>query len=561
MAPMYKICALIPTYNHYKALPPIVARLLKAGLEVFIVDDGSDKETKECLKTLVDNNPLVHVLYLPSNQGKGAAIQAGFNWVSEAGYTHAFQLDADGQHSLENFEAFLQLSRKNPQALLSGQPIYDASMPLSRRIGRWITHIWVWIETLSFRIIDSMCGFRVYPIQQTLAVMHRQTVGLRMDFDTEIMVRLFWQGTPVIMSPVKVIYPEDNHSNFNVIDDNWRITKMHTRLFFGMLKNLPRVLFKRPNYKNLHLSAETNTNSWASMQEKGTFLGLSILAWCYRLLGRHICLGIGAPVAGYFYLTATEQRRASQDFLKQVWAHKKLEKCPGVLEGLRHFMNFLAMTLDKFAAWTGRMDWSKIDPKSLESFREIMSTGKGGMLLVSHLGNMEFCRAVSCEDHKRRVHVLLHSKNSQRFSQFLQAFNPQSTMNILEVTEIGPDTILYLKDRVEAGDWVVIAADRAPVSSKARVSNAEFLGKEAAFSQGPYVLAALLQCPVYTAIAIRQDGKFKVHMDLFAEKLILNRHSREADLKYYAQLYAKHLEFYCLLYPYQWFNFFDFWKK
>jgi predicted LPLAT superfamily acyltransferase len=551
---MYKICALIPTYNHHQVLSKIVSRLLEVGLDIFIVDDGSNEETKKALAALTNNHSSIHLQHLPENRGKGAAIQAGLEWVANTGYTHAFQLDADGQHSLENLEAFLQLSKKNPHALLSGKPIYDASIPLSRKIGRWITHVWVWIETLSFRITDSMCGFRIYPVHQTLAITQQKNIGRRMDFDTDIMVRLFWQGTPVIMSPVRVTYPLGNLSHFHPIKDNWRITKMHTRLFFGMLINLPKRLFKPRN------DIPVSLTSWATLQEKGTFLGLFILALSYRLLGRRLCLIIGAPIVGYFYFTSPEQRRASQNFLQKIAAHKKIEKKPGIAEGLKHYMRFFDATLDKFAAWTGRMDWKKIESTSLANFKKIISTDKGGMLLVSHLGNMEFCRAVSSENNKHRIHVLLHSKNAQHFNRLLKTFSPDAKISVLEVSEVSPGTMIYLKERVDAGDWVVIAADRVPISANARVTHATFLGETAPFSQGPYVLAALLQCPVYTALAVKESGIFKMYVDLFAEKVTLDRKTRDADIQRYAQQYAKYLEKYSLMYPYQWFNFFNFWK-
>lgn len=556
---VYKVCALIPTYNHYRALEDMIVELKGVGLEIFIVDDGSNIETQVALLRLSKNDPLVHILRLPTNNGKGAAVQAGLQWIAKLGFTHAFQVDADGQHSLEKIQNFLNLSKRNPQALLSGHPLYDASMPIERRIGRWFTHIWVWIETLSFRITDSMCGFRIYPIQKTLSMLDKFTVGTRMDFDSEVIVRLFWQGTPVLMSPVRVSYPEGNSSNFDVLRDNWRITKMHTRLVFSMLWNLPKILLKRPSYKKLDLPRKSIY--WSSLEERGSLMGLFFLAGCYRMLGQRVCLIISMPIILYFYITGTKQRRASKLFLKRVFSYKNSPRNPGFRDYFRHFVNFLEMALDKFAAWTGHMDLNLIEKESLERFKKIMESDKGGMLLVSHLGNMEFCRAVSCPAHKNRLHVLLHTKNAQRFNRILKIFNPHSNVNILEVTDMGPDTIIYLKDRVSAGDWVVIAADRVPVKGQTRVSYVPFLGKDAPFSQGPYILASLLECPVYTAFAIRKGQKFQVFIDHFADKVIIKRQERDEKLRYFSKKYAERLEHYCILYPHQWFNFFDFWQK
>lgn len=540
---MHKLCVLIPTYNHHTALPAIVEKLTSKGLAVFIVNDGSNPTTTEALKKIDQ----AQVLHLPVNGGKGAAVEAGLQWVSNLGYTHAFQIDADGQHSLDNIHDFIDLSKNNPQALISGNPVYDQSIPLSRKIGRWFTHFWVWVETLSFRIRDSMCGYRVYPVQPSLALLNQKVVGKGMDFDTEIMVRLFWSGTPVLMNPVQVIYPKDNLSNFHAFRDSWRLTKMHTKLFFGMLFNLPRILSRRPKY-----------DSWFSLSERGTILGILTLAASYRLLGRKICTLIAAPVVFYFYLFAPQQRKASKAFMSRVHKMFPHEK-PRFTDSLRQFMNFFQMQLDNFAAWGGDMKASQIEYTNEAELTKLMNSGQGGVMLISHLGSMEFSRAMTSDAQKKRLHILLHSKNSQRFNRVMRYFNPQSNVNLMEVTDVGPDTIMYLKDRVDAGDWVVIAADRTPVSENPRVTYVPFLGQEAAFSQGPYIMASILQCPVYTAMAVREGDKYKVSIDLFAEKIILPRGEKQEALRSYVLKYSSLLEKYCEKYKHQWYNFFDFW--
>ena len=398
----YNICALIPTCNHHSTLPGIVARLKAIKLDVVIIDDGSTKETKQALKNITD----VHVLTLHMNEGKGAAIYAGLVWAKKIGYTHIFQVDADGQHSLDKLESFLALSLQNPQALISGQPIYDRSMPLARRIDRWFTHVWVWIETLSFRITDSMCGYRIYPVEPTLKTIECFSIGKRMDFDTEIMVRLFWQGIPVVMSPVKVTYPQGNLSNFDVARDNWRITKMHTKLVFSMLGNLRMILKKRPNYTLLNLPSDSI--HWASLRERAPLLGLFFLAYCYRLLGKRACLIIGTPIILYYYLTNKTPRQASKDFLARAFVFRGSTEKPNTF---KHFMSFLEMALDKFAAWTGQMKWDHVDDTSQDQLLKLMDSSRGGMLLVSHLGNMELCRAVAPFQHQKRLHILLQHKN------------------------------------------------------------------------------------------------------------------------------------------------------
>ena len=240
-----RICAVIPTYNHHKALSEIVSRLKGEGLPVFIIDDGSSEPAKGAIAAFHDARNQVVVHRLDPNRGKGAAMQSGFSLALAAGFTHSLQIDADGQHSLAAVPHILELSRRNPDALVLGSPEFDASMPTSRRLGRWITHFWVALETLRFDIIDSMCGLRLYPLTPVAAIIAVNKLGDHMEFDTEIVVRAIWHGIPVLRVAVEVCYPKDNFSNFDLIRDNCRISGMHARLFFSMVGHFPQILAKR----------------------------------------------------------------------------------------------------------------------------------------------------------------------------------------------------------------------------------------------------------------------------------------------------------------------------
>jgi glycosyltransferase involved in cell wall biosynthesis len=241
-----KFCAIVPSHNHWTVIGTVVSRLRAQGLPVLIVDDGSAEPARTALAALHAPEAGITVHRLAVNRGKGAAVLEAFRLAWTAGFTHAVQVDADGQHDMDALPALLALAKRHPKALVTGVPRYDDTIPLGRKIGRWITHVWVWIETLSLQIVDSMCGYRVYPLAAVRALLERQSVGLRMDFDTEIMVRLFWGGTPICGLPVRVSYPPGNLSNFDLLQDNWRITKMHTRLVLFMLAHLPSILAHRP---------------------------------------------------------------------------------------------------------------------------------------------------------------------------------------------------------------------------------------------------------------------------------------------------------------------------
>jgi glycosyltransferase involved in cell wall biosynthesis len=240
-----KITALIPVYNHGQAVGAVVAKLRALDLPVLLVDDGSDAATAAVLDRLAALDDAVSLLRLPQNLGKGGAMMAGLRAALAAGYSHALQIDADGQHDAADTPRFLALSSAHPQALICGAPIYDDTVPRGRLYGRYLTHVWVWINTLSFALRDSMCGFRVYPLAATVAVLDSEPPGRRMDFDTEIAVRLIWRGVAVHNIGTRVHYPEDGLSHFRMLEDNLRISLMHTRLFFGMLRRLPRLLWRK----------------------------------------------------------------------------------------------------------------------------------------------------------------------------------------------------------------------------------------------------------------------------------------------------------------------------
>lgn len=236
-----KPVAVVPVYNHAATAGAVVRSLHALGLPVILVDDGSEAGCAAALDALAAT-PETSLLRLPINSGKGSAVIAGLREAHARGYTHALQLDADGQHDAAALPAFLAAMRDAPNAVIVGCPRYDESVPKGRLIGRYATHLWVWINTLSRRIRDSMCGLRVYPLAAALPALDAMPAQSRMEFDTEILVRLDWAGVPIRNEPVSVRYPPDGVSHFRLWRDNARISKMHARLFFGMLRRLPRLL-------------------------------------------------------------------------------------------------------------------------------------------------------------------------------------------------------------------------------------------------------------------------------------------------------------------------------
>lgn len=241
--PVFRPCVLIPVYNHQYRIGAVVARLLDFQLDCILVDDGSEPGCAAVLTGLAQQHAQVTLLRLDVNSGKGAAVCHGLRYAAGAGYTHALQVDADGQHDLNDIPQFLQAGRDHPTAVISGWRSYD-QMPPPRRFGRRLTDFWVCVNSLSCQLKDSMCGYRLYPLVATLQLLDSQRIGARMDFDTDILVRLYWQGLPVKNIPTHIVYQDDIASHFNILRDNLRISWMHTRLFVGMLRRFPSLLMR-----------------------------------------------------------------------------------------------------------------------------------------------------------------------------------------------------------------------------------------------------------------------------------------------------------------------------
>ena len=236
---MAETCAVIPVYEHGQTAGRVVEAARAAGLDVILVDDGSRPECAAALDAIAAEVKGVHLLRHGSNQGKGAAVQTGLREAAALGYHSALQIDADGQHSLADMPRFLAEARAHPGAVVCGRPIFGVDAPRARIYGRRLTNFWVTVHTWSRAIPDAMCGFRVYPLAATVPLLDRAGLGRRMDFDIEILVRLFWLGVPMRWLPTVIAYPPDGRSHFRLRLDNLLIARAHAVLFLGMLARAP----------------------------------------------------------------------------------------------------------------------------------------------------------------------------------------------------------------------------------------------------------------------------------------------------------------------------------
>lgn len=239
---------LIPSYNTGGKVLQTVWDARQIWQPVWVVVDGSTDGTLEALRALARDDRGIKVLALPRNQGKGAAILHGLREAEAAGYTHALTMDADGQHPTDKIREFMAASQANPNALILGRPVFDASAPRVRVHGRKLSNWCAELETLGAGIGDSLYGFRVYPVSPLRNIMERQAWMRRFDFDAEAAVRLCWRGVrPInLAAPVKYFRPEEGGvSHFNYLRDNALLSWMHLRLIAEGLVRMPFLLHRR----------------------------------------------------------------------------------------------------------------------------------------------------------------------------------------------------------------------------------------------------------------------------------------------------------------------------
>ncbi len=230
---------IIPFYNHLDQFIKFLPRLKNISVDILVSNDGSTQEQSEKLQSICSENNFFYISQ-DKNQGKGSATHQAFIWASNHNYTHALQIDADGQHDINDIQNFLDLARKNPTAIICGVPVFDSSVPKHRKIGHRITTFWTHIETFSSKIIqDGLCGYRLYPIQSTLKLFS-SCKFMRMGFDIEILVRAYWNLIPIINLETRVTYPDTGLSHFKTLKDNIKISLLHSYLVLSSLYYNPR---------------------------------------------------------------------------------------------------------------------------------------------------------------------------------------------------------------------------------------------------------------------------------------------------------------------------------
>jgi predicted LPLAT superfamily acyltransferase len=308
-------------------------------------------------------------------------------------------------------------------------------------------------------------------------------------------------------------------------------------------------------------AAGTDGAHWSTVGESTFVAGMRFLCAVHRWFGRGPFLLFLYPVVAYYWATRGLARRASMQYLQRVQAaHGSLGHAPGWRDGVRHFLSFADTILDKTLALSGRYRFDALRFEGREHLQALLARGRGGMFVTAHIGCLEMCQAAANEFGTLRLNVLVHTSHAEKFNRVLGRLDPGRAVRLLHVTEITPATAVMLAERIEQGEFVAIAGDRIPIGSGKTVS-ARFLGFDAPFPVGGYVLASLLKCPLFLMGCVREGAGHRVVIEPLADSVALPRRQRDEVLAQHAQRYAGRLESLLATAPFEWFNFFPFWDQ
>ncbi|AZS78970.1 LpxL/LpxP family acyltransferase [Achromobacter spanius] len=300
---------------------------------------------------------------------------------------------------------------------------------------------------------------------------------------------------------------------------------------------------------------------WAHQPERGSPTLMRLTAWAARRLGRRVVAPVVWLVVLYFYAFGGRARRAIAQYQQRLTQSTARPSqpvpLPRTLPVYRQYLAFADAMLDKLDVWQGKITMSHLDMSDPDGLHAQMGVGRGQILVGSHLGNIEVCRALAEKSGLLRLNVLVHSKHAVHFNRLLGEAG--GGLRMIQVSELDAPVMLDLAQRLDRGEWLAIAGDRVPLQGD-RTTLVDFLGARAALPQGPWLLAGLLRCPVNVLFCTRHGARYRVAMERLSDGIDWTRATRQERIAHWAQRYADRLAAYCRQAPLQWFNFYPFWK-
>jgi predicted LPLAT superfamily acyltransferase len=304
---------------------------------------------------------------------------------------------------------------------------------------------------------------------------------------------------------------------------------------------------------------------WDRIAEAGSPAVLRLLRFVLRRLGRRGLLALAWPASVFFALRRGGARRASQRYLERVAATPEGRAAlgtakPGLREVLRHFHEFSLVLCDRIVVWTGALDAMEFDHDGSERLFELARTGEGALLLGAHVGSLDLMGLVA-RRYGLKVNVIAFHRNAERINAFLESLGAKS-VRLIELEPGSVQAAFEMRACIERGEFVVIMADRVPPGAPGRSEPVRFFGGDARFPIGPFLLAGVLGCPVYLAWCARTgDARYRTVLRPLAPAQRVRRPERAAWARELMGRYAERIEETCRHYPFQWFNFFDFWEE
>jgi predicted LPLAT superfamily acyltransferase len=302
---------------------------------------------------------------------------------------------------------------------------------------------------------------------------------------------------------------------------------------------------------------------WQSASERGSKLALGAAAWCFRRLGPRPLGLLLAPIAAYYTLFAAGARRASAEYLARLdraCGRAGARRSPW-RDAYRHFHAFAEAILDRFSFWTGSYADFSIEIHGREHMEHLFRSGRGAVLLGAHLGSFDVLRVIS-RDADVRVNVLMFTGNATRINATLRALDPTCDVRLIEVDPHSVRSAFEVRRCVARGEFVAVLADRAGPGGRHQATQASFLGEQAVFPQGPFLLPMLLGLPTILSLALKTGPRrYDVFLETLAGAEAVPARERAKVLQERIETFASRLEHYCALAPYQWFNFYDFWAE
>ncbi len=302
---------------------------------------------------------------------------------------------------------------------------------------------------------------------------------------------------------------------------------------------------------------------WSQIAERGSLWGMRLTAWAYRTMGRRPAEALIHCIVAYFFLTDRSGRRASHAYLRRVYAtpegKRTLGSPPGLWQSFLHYRAFGLSIGDRLAIWFGRSDDFVFNIEAEEYLDRISESGRGAILVGAHLGSFDALRALAVRK-KSAVNVLMYTNQAQRINTLFRELSPDVDARVISVQPGSIDSVFEIRACIERGELVAILGDRLEPGDRGHSSPVPILGDLVDLPLAPYLLANLLGCPLFMLLAVREaPGHYSVFCHEFADHVRLPRRKREKGASELLAVYAQRLEHCATRYPYQWFNFFDFW--